>query len=134
MPPGWHETRLDERATLWIFRTILHLWGAPWLTAGDHLGRARHLDRRAWSCPTNRIARTIGEKAPLKTERSYNTTLRSDAFDLGTQVTFGGHGYVVTRLSSGIRVGGAVEFGGPDNCTVRQDLALHNKRSPHKLR
>jgi D-amino-acid dehydrogenase len=27
-------------------------------------------------------------------------------------VTFGGHGFVVTRLSTGIRVGGAVELGG----------------------
>lgn len=27
-------------------------------------------------------------------------------------MTFGGHGFVVTRLSTGIRVGGAVELGG----------------------
>jgi D-amino-acid dehydrogenase len=61
---------------------------------------------------SHRIARTMGEKIPLETERGYNTTLPSDAFDLRTQVTFGGHGFVVTRLSTGIRVGGAVEFGG----------------------
>ncbi|RVH66252.1 FAD-binding oxidoreductase, partial [Sinorhizobium meliloti] len=35
-------------------------------------------------------------------------------FDLRTQITFGGHGFVVTRLSTGIRVGGAVELGGLD--------------------
>jgi D-amino-acid dehydrogenase len=28
------------------------------------------------------------------------------------QVTFGGHGFVVTRLSTGIRIGGSVELGG----------------------
>ena len=28
------------------------------------------------------------------------------------QVTFGGHGFVISRLSTGIRVGGAVELGG----------------------
>ncbi|PZP49521.1 MAG: amino acid dehydrogenase [Agrobacterium fabrum] len=61
---------------------------------------------------SHRIARSLGEKIPLETERGYNTTLPSGAFDLRTQVTFGGHGFVVTRLSSGIRVGGAVELGG----------------------
>ncbi|WP_026615643.1 NAD(P)/FAD-dependent oxidoreductase [Ensifer aridi] len=61
---------------------------------------------------SHRIARSIGESIPLETERGYNTTLPSDAFDLRTQVTFGGHGFVITRLSSGIRVGGAVELGG----------------------
>ncbi len=58
------------------------------------------------------VARSLGENIPLETERGYNTTLPSDAFDLRTQVTFGGHGFVVTRLSTGIRVGGAVELGG----------------------
>ncbi|RFB79758.1 NAD(P)/FAD-dependent oxidoreductase [Methylovirgula sp. 4M-Z18] len=61
---------------------------------------------------SHRIARTIGEHIPLETERGYNTTLPTDAFDLRTQITFGGHGFVVTRLSTGIRVGGAVELGG----------------------
>ncbi|MDX0056601.1 FAD-dependent oxidoreductase [Sinorhizobium meliloti] len=63
---------------------------------------------------SHRVARTLGEKIPLETERGYNTTLPADAFDLRTQITFGGHGFVVTRLSTGIRVGGAVELGGLD--------------------
>lgn len=63
---------------------------------------------------SHRLARTAGAKIPLETERGYNTTLPADAFDLKTQVTFGGHGFVVTRLSSGVRVGGAVELGGLD--------------------
>jgi D-amino-acid dehydrogenase len=61
---------------------------------------------------SHRLAATIGERVPLETERGYNTTLPANAFDLRTQVTFGGHGFVVTRLASGIRVGGAVELGG----------------------
>ncbi|WP_234186932.1 FAD-binding oxidoreductase [Shinella sp. NM-101] len=61
---------------------------------------------------SHRVARSLGENIPLETERGYNTTLPADAFDLRTQVTFGGHGFVVTRLSTGIRVGGAVELGG----------------------
>jgi len=63
---------------------------------------------------SHRIARTLGETIPLETERGYNTTLPSGAFDLRTQITFGGHGFVVTRLSTGIRIGGAVELGGLD--------------------
>ncbi|AGT11258.1 NAD(P)/FAD-dependent oxidoreductase [Paracoccus aminophilus] len=58
------------------------------------------------------LARTQGVKIPLETERGYNTTLPADAFDLRTQITFGGHGFVVTTMNSGIRVGGAVELGG----------------------
>ncbi|MGZ9723573.1 NAD(P)/FAD-dependent oxidoreductase [Rhizobium miluonense] len=61
---------------------------------------------------SHRIARTLGERIPLETERGYNTTLPSNAFDLRTQITFGGHGFVVSKLSTGIRVGGAVELGG----------------------
>lgn len=61
---------------------------------------------------SHRIARTLGDSIPLETERGYNTTLPADAFDLRMQITFGGHGFVVTRLSTGIRVGGAVELGG----------------------
>ncbi len=61
---------------------------------------------------SHRVARTLGERIPLETERGYNTTLPADAFDLRTQITFGGHGFVVSKLSTGIRVGGAVELGG----------------------
>jgi D-amino-acid dehydrogenase len=61
---------------------------------------------------SHRIAATLGERIPLETERGYNTTLPPDALDLRCQITFGGHGFVVSRLSSGIRVGGAVELGG----------------------
>ena len=63
---------------------------------------------------SHRLARKMGERIPLETERGYNTTLPGDAFDLRTQITFGGHGFVITRLASGIRVGGAVELGGLD--------------------
>lgn len=63
---------------------------------------------------SHRIARTAGVRIPLETERGYNTTLPADAFDLRTQITFPGHGFVISRLSSGIRVGGAVELGGLD--------------------
>jgi len=80
----------------------------------SHDGRTRKATKvvLAAGAFSHRIARSLGEKIPLETERGYNTTLPLGAFDLRTQVTFGGHGFVVTRLSSGIRVGGAVELGG----------------------
>ncbi len=65
----------------------------------------------AWS---HHLARTLGERIPLETERGYNTTLPAGAFDLKRQLTFDGHGFVVTSLRCGIRVGGAVEFAGLD--------------------
>ncbi|MBA3324527.1 MAG: FAD-binding oxidoreductase [Rhodobacteraceae bacterium] len=63
---------------------------------------------------SHRLARTAGVRIPLETERGYNTTLPAGAFDLRVPITFGGHGFVVSRLSSGLRVGGAVELGGLD--------------------
>ncbi len=81
------------------------------VTAGGGMRRARKVVLSAGAF-SHRIAATVGETIPLETERGYNTTLPQDAFDLRTQVTFGGHGFVVTRLSTGIRVGGAVELGG----------------------
>lgn len=74
----------------------------------------RHADRvivaaGAWS---HHLALTLGDRIPLETERGYNTTLPEGAFDLRTHVTFGGHGFVVSRINGGVRVGGAVELGG----------------------
>ncbi|WP_282047533.1 NAD(P)/FAD-dependent oxidoreductase [Roseibium album] len=63
----------------------------------------------AWS---RQLASTVGDSVPLETERGYNTTLADGAFDLRTHLTFGSHGFVVTRINDGIRVGGAVELGG----------------------
>lgn len=65
----------------------------------------------AWS---HHLAGTLGDCFPLETERGYNTTLPAGAFDLRTHLTFGGHGFVVSRINGGVRVGGAVELGGLD--------------------
>lgn len=63
----------------------------------------------AWS---HLWTRRFGDRVPLETERGYNTTLPTDAFDVKRQLIFSGHGFVITPLSTGLRVGGAVEFGG----------------------
>ncbi|MGD9914058.1 MAG: NAD(P)/FAD-dependent oxidoreductase [Rhizobiaceae bacterium] len=63
----------------------------------------------AWS---HLLARRFGDAIPLETERGYNTTLPAGAFDVKRQLIFGGHGFVITPLSTGLRIGGAVELGG----------------------
>ncbi|MDX8537661.1 FAD-dependent oxidoreductase [Mesorhizobium abyssinicae] len=63
----------------------------------------------AWS---HLLARDLGERIPLETERGYNTTLPKAAFDVRRQLIFSGHGFVITPLETGLRVGGAVELGG----------------------
>jgi D-amino-acid dehydrogenase len=63
----------------------------------------------AWS---HLLAKQLGEAIPLETERGYNTTLPVGAFDLRRQLTFVGHGFVVSPLVTGLRVGGAVELAG----------------------
>jgi D-amino-acid dehydrogenase len=63
----------------------------------------------AWS---HRLARSLGDRVPLETERGYNTTLPPGAFDLRRQLTFPDHGFVVTPIAGGVRIGGAVELAG----------------------
>jgi D-amino-acid dehydrogenase len=77
----------------------------------------------AWS---HILAKTLGDHIPLETERGYNTTLPEGAFELRTHLTFGNHGFVVSRNGNGIRVGGATELGG-------LNLSPNFKRAEHLL-
>lgn len=85
------------------------------LTAGDTRHRADKVVLAA-AAVSHCTARIIGGKIPLESERGSTTTLPPGAFDLRMQITFGGHGFVVSPLSCGIRGGGrlnrAVERGG----------------------
>jgi D-amino-acid dehydrogenase len=63
----------------------------------------------AWS---HKLAATIGDQMPLETERGYNTTLPKTAFNAKRMLIFGEDGFVLTPLSNGIRIGGAVELAG----------------------
>ena len=65
----------------------------------------------AWS---RRLTDPLGDRLPLESERGYNTTLPLGSFDLRRQLIFGGHGFVISKLTTGLRVGGAVELGGLD--------------------
>ena len=82
----------------------------------------------AWS---KRLATALGDRVPLETERGYNTTLPPGAFDLRRQLIFGAHGFVVTPLATGVRIGGAVELGGlqrPPNF-ARSDAMLRKAKA-----
>ncbi len=63
----------------------------------------------AWSKP---LAAALGDKVPLDTERGYNVSFPGFTGLTSRPVGFEGHGFVMTPLDSGLRIGGAVEFGG----------------------
>lgn len=110
-------TRAEENGARFVQANVERIGtqsGRPVVRLAD--GRALAADRLviaagAWS---HRLARQLGDTIPLETERGYNTTLPRDAFDVKRQLIFSGHGFVVTPLSTGLRVGGAVELGGLD--------------------
>lgn len=60
------------------------------------------------------LARQLGDRIPLDTERGYNATYSKGAFGLNRPIMFEGEGFVTTPLDNGDRVGGAVEFAGID--------------------
>ncbi|WP_422378195.1 NAD(P)/FAD-dependent oxidoreductase [Roseibium sp.] len=63
----------------------------------------------AWS---KHLAAQLGDRIPLDTERGYNITVAEPGISVKRMIMLPGHGFVLTPLSIGLRVGGAVEFGG----------------------
>jgi D-amino-acid dehydrogenase len=72
------------------------------------------------------LSAQLGDTLPLIAERGYNTTLPKDAFDLRKQLILGGHGFVISPLADGIRIGGASEL-------ARFPAPVNFKRSAHML-
>lgn len=83
------------------------------------------LSAGVWSRP---LAKALGDKIPLESERGYNVSFPGATSVLSRPVGFEGHGFVVSPLDSGLRVGGAVEFAGlhaePNHARTR---ALYDK-------
>lgn len=78
--------------------------------AEGRLGRAERVIVAAgpWSA---RLAAGLGDRLPLIGERGYNTTFPRDAFaSLDRLMFFAEHGFVMSPVASGIRVGGASEI------------------------
>jgi len=65
----------------------------------------------AWS---KALAAQLGDRIPLDTERGYNITVPEPGISVKRFIMLPGHGFVLSPLSTGLRVGGAVEFGGLD--------------------
>jgi D-amino-acid dehydrogenase len=63
----------------------------------------------AWS---GILARRLGDRALLESERGYTTTLPSPGIEVGRELIFAERKFVATPLSCGLRIGGAAEFGG----------------------
>jgi D-amino-acid dehydrogenase len=63
----------------------------------------------AWS---KALAGQLGDSIPLDTERGYNITVPEPGVSVKRMIMLPGHGFVLSPLSIGLRVGGAVEFGG----------------------
>ncbi|MEP4031323.1 FAD-binding oxidoreductase [Roseibium polysiphoniae] len=63
----------------------------------------------AWS---RKLTSQLGDPVPLDTERGYNITVPEPGVSLSNFVMLRGHGFVMSPLETGLRIGGAVEFGG----------------------
>ena len=63
----------------------------------------------AWS---GELAKTVGDRVLLESERGYNTTLTDPGVTVRHQLIFAERKFVATPLSCGLRIGGAAEFGG----------------------
>jgi D-amino-acid dehydrogenase len=84
------------------------------LTLGD--GRTLTADRLVIACGawSRKLAAQLGDRIPLDTERGYNITIPEPGVEVKRFIMLPGHGFVMSPLSTGLRVGGAVEFGGLD--------------------
>ena len=86
----------------------------PWIASSD--GSVLQADRvviatGAWS---KQLAKSLGDNVPLDTERGYNATMTEPGVSFTRPVLFEGHGFVITPLKTGLRVGGAVELASID--------------------
>ncbi|MBA5777218.1 FAD-dependent oxidoreductase [Stappia sp. F7233] len=63
----------------------------------------------AWS---KALAKGLGDAIPLDTERGYNITVPDPGVSLRRFVMLPGYGFVLSPIEPGLRIGGAVEFGG----------------------
>ena len=58
------------------------------------------------------IAKQLGDRVLLESERGYNATLSDPGVSLEREIIFAEQKFVATPLSCGLRIGGAAEFGG----------------------
>ena len=87
----------------------------------------------AWS---HRLARKLGSKVPLETERGYHTTLPDPGVKLRRMLHSAEGGFVLTPMAMGLRLAGTVELGGleaPPNYDRAKVLVTRAKHFLPKL-
>ena len=88
----------------------------------------------AWS---GALSRYLGEPFPLESERGYNTTIPKPGVDISNYVAFVEDHFVMSPLSVGLRIGGAVELAGlkpPPNYDRCRALVKLGQRYVPKLK
>ncbi|GGB33222.1 D-amino-acid dehydrogenase [Roseibium aquae] len=90
--------------------------GADWVDLRTAQGDTVRADKAVIACGawSKSLAAQLGDRVPLDTERGYNITVSNPGVDLLRFIMLPGHGFVLSPLSTGLRIGGAVEFGGLD--------------------
>ncbi|WP_417686921.1 NAD(P)/FAD-dependent oxidoreductase [Roseibium sp.] len=83
-------------------------------------GTARRVEKLVIACGawSKKLTSQLGDPVPLDTERGYNITVPDPKISLSHFFLLPGHGFAVSQLETGLRIGGAVEFGGlelPEN-------------------
>lgn len=116
--------RLCARGVTFVTGEAASISGSGPLRVGLADGRALQARRvvvaaGAWS---GLLARRLGDRVLLESERGYNTTLPDPGVSLSREVIFAERKFVATPLSCGLRIGGAAEFGGLES-------AANDKRS-----
>ncbi|MBX8826332.1 FAD-binding oxidoreductase [Ochrobactrum sp. SFR4] len=104
--------KLGSRYRQGVVTNVAHVQGGAEVTladGGELQCKKLIVAAGAWS---HHLSAQLGDAVPLETERGYNTTLPVGAYDIRRQLTFPGHAFVITPLTTGVRVGGAVELGG----------------------
>jgi D-amino-acid dehydrogenase len=85
----------------------------------------------AWS---SLLARRVGDRAVLESERGYNVTIADPGIALNREMLFAEHHFVATPLAVGLRIGGAAEFAGlaapPNYARATALLALARRYLP----
>ncbi len=80
---------------------------------------------------SGKLSKMLKEPVPLESERGYNITIENAGISLKSLLMFSEYGFVISPLSTGIRIGGAVEFAGitaAPNYTRIDRFLTHAKR------
>ncbi len=79
----------------------------------------------AWS---GELARTIGDRPLLESERGYNKTITNPGCQINHEIVFAEEKFVATPLSVGLRIGGAAEFAGLTSpANYKRSDVLHDR-------